>query len=73
MFGARRAAENYEKLEKIVHIVGLEKERMRLEWISAAESIKFANVVREMVNQIKKLGPSPLRDGKLKMKKESVI
>jgi F420-non-reducing hydrogenase iron-sulfur subunit len=73
MFGARRAAENYEKLEKLVHIVGLEKERLRLEWISAAESIKFANVIREMVDQIKKLGPSPLRDGKEKVKKELVI
>ena len=62
MFGARRAAENYEKIEKMLHIVGLEKERLRLEWISAAESIKFANVVREMVEKIKKVGPSPLNN-----------
>ena len=72
MFGARRAAENYEKIEKMIHIIGLEKERMRLEWISAAESIKFANVVRDMVDQIKKIGPSPLRDGKNQVKKELI-
>ena len=63
MFGARRAAENYEKIEKMIHLIGLEKERLRLEWISAAESIKFANVVREMVEQIKEIGPSPLNNG----------
>ena len=66
MFGARRAAENFEKTEKMVHILGLEKERLRLEWISAAESIKFANVINEMADQLKKLGPSPLKDGKKK-------
>ena len=38
----------------------MEKERYRIERISAAESLKFATVVTEMINQIKKLGPSPL-------------
>ncbi len=60
MFGARRAAENYEKTSKTLHIAGVEKERYRIERISAAESLKFATVVTEMIDQIKKLGPSPL-------------
>ena len=64
-FGARKAAEQYKKLEKIVHMLGLEKERIRQEFISAAEFPKFAKVVREMVEQIKKLGPSPLERGAL--------
>lgn len=64
-FGARKAAEQYKKLEKIVHILGLEKERIRQEFISAAEFPKFARVVREMVEQVKKLGPSPLERGVL--------
>ena len=64
-FGARKAAEQYKKLEKIVHILGLEKERIRQEFISAAEFPKFARVVREMVEQVKKLGPSPLDGGVL--------
>jgi len=67
MFGARRAAENYEKTEKMVNILGLEKERIRLEWISAAESTKFANVVKQMVEQVKKIGPSPLKNGREKV------
>lgn len=64
-FGARKAAEQYKKLEKIVHMLGLEKERIRQEFISAAEFPKFARVVREMVEQVKKLGPSPLEKGVL--------
>ena len=73
MFGARRAAENYEKTESMVYILGIEKERLRLEWISAAESIKFANVVHEMVNQLKKLGPSPLKNSKEKKEEQLII
>lgn len=61
MFGARRAADNYKKVEKMLHLVGIEKERVRLEWVSAAESPKFASVVTEMINHVKRLGPSPLQ------------
>jgi F420-non-reducing hydrogenase iron-sulfur subunit len=60
-FGAKRAAEQYKKLEKIVKILGFEKERLRQEFISAAEFPKFASVIREMVGQIEAIGPSPLR------------
>ena len=40
---------------------GLEPERFRLEWISAAEAEQFAKVVTEMTQTLKKLGPSPYR------------
>lgn len=59
-FGAKKAAEQFKKLEKIVSILGFEAERIRQEFISAAEFPKFARVVKEMVQQIKKIGPSPL-------------
>ena len=59
-FGARKAAEQYKKVEKIVRLLGFEKERTRQEFISAAEFPKFARVVREMVEQVRKLGPNPL-------------
>jgi len=39
----------------------LEKERVRREMVSAAEASKFAQIVTEMIEQVKKLGPSPLR------------
>ena len=38
---------------------GLERERFRLEWVSASEGIKFAEVMRRFTDEVKKLGPSP--------------
>lgn len=38
---------------------GLEEDRFRLEWISASEGPKFAQVMREIVDTVKELGPSP--------------
>ena len=64
-FGARKAAEQYEKLEKIVHLLGFEEGRIRQEFISAAEFPKFARIMKEMVSQVKKIGPSPLAGGGL--------
>ncbi|HDZ27370.1 hypothetical protein LCGC14_0803560 [marine sediment metagenome] len=40
---------------------GLEEERFRLEWVSASEGPRFAEVVREFTEQVKKLGPSPYK------------
>jgi F420-non-reducing hydrogenase iron-sulfur subunit len=36
----------------------LEPERFRIEWVSAAEAPRFAEVVADTVAKIKKLGPS---------------
>ncbi len=52
----------FEKLRKVVNTLGLEGERLRREMISTSESPIFAQVIEEMVEQIKKLGPSPLRE-----------
>jgi len=50
-------------LKKLLKQLGIEPERLRIEWISAAEGDKFARVVKEMVEEIKRLGPSPFKDG----------
>ena len=44
-------------LKKMLSQFGVEDERVRLEWISASEGDRFAAVVNEMTEQIKKLGP----------------
>jgi F420-non-reducing hydrogenase iron-sulfur subunit len=41
---------------------GIEPERVRLEWISASEGDKFATIVRDMVEDLKKIGPNPMKD-----------
>jgi len=33
-----------------------------LEWVSAAEGGRFAQLIKEFVEDVKKVGPSPLRD-----------
>jgi coenzyme F420-reducing hydrogenase delta subunit len=43
-----------------VKILGLEDERIRLEWVSAAEGDRWGKVIDEFVGQITALGPSPL-------------
>jgi F420-non-reducing hydrogenase iron-sulfur subunit len=43
--------------------LGLGEERLRLEWVSAAEGGRFARLIKEFVEDVKKVGPSPLRDG----------
>ena len=72
-FGAKNAAEQYKKIEKIIFMLGFEKERIRQEFISAAEFPKFAKVVREMVEQVKKLGPNPLAMERRKVKSEKGV
>lgn len=59
-FGARNAAEQYKKLEMLVHILGFDRKRLRQEFISAAEFPKFARVVRDMVEEVRNLGPNPV-------------
>ena len=48
-----------EALKLMLEDMGIEPERFRLEWISSSEGEKFARVMREMTDQIRKLGPNP--------------
>jgi len=60
VFGNHRAVEQFEKTKRVVQLLGLEDERLRLEWISAAEGVRFARVINEFTDQIRRLGPSPI-------------
>lgn len=59
--GNLRAEERVAKLKQIVHILGLEEERLKLKWISTSEGVIFARTVAETVDELKKLGPAPFR------------
>jgi F420-non-reducing hydrogenase iron-sulfur subunit len=65
-FGAKRAAEQFAKVVALVKMLGIEQERVRQEFISAAEFPKFTEVLNDMVKKIKKIGPSPLGNNKEK-------
>ena len=63
IFGNHRAVEQFERTRSLIRLLGLEEGRLRLEWISAAEGARFAQVIDEFTEQIRELGPSPLRRG----------
>jgi len=37
--------------------LGIEEERVRLEWVSASEGDHFASIVNDMTEQVRQLGP----------------
>ncbi|PUA34268.1 MAG: methyl-viologen-reducing hydrogenase subunit delta [Candidatus Terraquivivens tikiterensis] len=49
-------------LEKLLEQFGIEKGRLRLEWVSASEGERFASIAREFVEQIRKLGPNRISE-----------
>ena len=48
-------------LAPMLHKLGLSPERFRVEYISAAEGVKFAEVVREMTEQMRALGKDRIK------------
>jgi F420-non-reducing hydrogenase iron-sulfur subunit len=49
-------------LKKTLPQLGIEPERLRLEWISASEGTKFRNQVNEFVDEVTALGPLHNKD-----------
>ena len=48
-------------VRELLGFIGISPERLRLEWVSASEGEKFASVVADFTEQIRSLGPSPLK------------
>jgi len=48
-------------LKRAISEIGLDPRRIRLEWVSAAEGQRFARIITEFTEEIRKLGPNPLR------------
>lgn len=46
---------------KLLSDMGIEPKRFRWDWISGAEGRRFAEVMEEFTEQLKALGPNPLR------------
>jgi F420-non-reducing hydrogenase iron-sulfur subunit len=44
-------------LSKLLTELGVEKERFRLEWIAASDSVPYARIINELCDNIRKLGP----------------
>jgi F420-non-reducing hydrogenase iron-sulfur subunit len=63
-------AGNYEALnvtklsKKLLEQIGLNPERLRIEWVSASEGIRFAELVSDFTKKLKELGPLGVGEGK---------
>jgi F420-non-reducing hydrogenase iron-sulfur subunit len=59
--GNYKCLRRYHLLQKYVQQMGIEKDRLRLEWVSASEGKIFAELVDEMTETVSKLGPCQFR------------
>jgi coenzyme F420-reducing hydrogenase delta subunit len=46
---------------ELVEILGIDPQRLSLEWVSSAEGTRFAEIARAFTGKIKSLGPSTLK------------
>jgi F420-non-reducing hydrogenase iron-sulfur subunit len=55
--GNYKCLRRFALLKRVVKALGIEPERLRLEWISASEGDKVQRVINEMTTQVRRLGP----------------
>jgi F420-non-reducing hydrogenase iron-sulfur subunit len=55
--GNYKAMRRHPMLENLLEQFGIERRRVRLEWISASEGEMFAEVVTDFTEQLQELGP----------------
>ena len=61
--GNYKAQRRVVMMKRLLEQFGIEPGRLRLDWVSASEGDRFAKVVKDMTEDIRKLGPSPLKAG----------
>ena len=59
--GNYKALRRFKLLHKLLTELGIEPERVRLEWIAGSEGLKFSEVMKEFDAKIRELGPNPLK------------
>ncbi|MDG6244133.1 MAG: CoB-CoM heterodisulfide reductase HdrA2 [Methanolobus sp.] len=67
IFANYNAKHRMETLKEILHDVGIDPGRLKVEWISASEGERFANSIEDFVGYLEKIGPigSELREEEL--------
>ncbi len=61
--GNYKTMRRYNLLKQLVEEFGIEPERVRLDWVSASEATKFAEVTKEMTEKVRSLGPLNFNSG----------
>jgi coenzyme F420-reducing hydrogenase delta subunit len=62
--GNTRAKKRVTHVKELLDEIGIEPERLEMFNMSAAMSQKFADTIKEMIERLRKLGPSPLNKTK---------
>ena len=55
--GNYKALRRMALLKKMLSQMGIEDERVRLDWVSASEGARFSSIVSDMTEKVKALGP----------------
>jgi F420-non-reducing hydrogenase iron-sulfur subunit len=55
-----KAQKVLDKTWQLMKLLGIEDTRLRREWISASEGTRFAEVIRDFTDEVRRLGPNPL-------------
>jgi coenzyme F420-reducing hydrogenase delta subunit len=61
--GNYHALSNVLLLRKVLAHIGVNPERLRIEWVGASEGIRFAEVMNDVSKKIKELGPLGVSEG----------
>ena len=56
--GNYHARRKFAMINSLLQYVGIEKGRVHFSWVSASEGGKFAEVIKQVTNDVKKLGPA---------------
>jgi F420-non-reducing hydrogenase iron-sulfur subunit len=59
--GNYKAMRRFALLKKMLRSLGVEEDRVRLEWVSASEGVRFGEVIADMTEKIRKLGPNRIK------------
>ena len=60
--GNYKARRRITVLKSILRELGFEEERVKIRWVSASEGQRFADTIKEMVEDLKRLGPNPMQN-----------
>ncbi len=61
--GNYKCLRRYHLLKKYIEQLGINPDRLRLDWISASEGKQFAELVNNMTDTIRDLGPCTVKEG----------
>jgi F420-non-reducing hydrogenase iron-sulfur subunit len=59
--------------KKLLEHAGLDPERLRIEWISAAEGVRFAEIMNSFTEKLRELGPLDLGKSEAKLQEISKL